>query len=73
MSKPPTNIGLELLKLFDAMRPRDYRCTVIAPDGSTMESPKFATSGEASAWVTANSDATRDVVMTRCTNSCERN
>jgi hypothetical protein len=71
MRKPAPDF--ELLRLFDALRPRDYRCTVIAPDGSTTDSPKFATSAEASAWVAANSDATRDVVMTRRTNSCERN
>ena len=71
MNKPAH--GIELLRLLDFARPKDYRCTVIKPDGSATDSPKFATSAEASAWARRHADPARDVIMTRRTNSCERN
>jgi hypothetical protein len=61
------------LRLFDALRPMDYRVTIIAPDGSTTESPKFATSAEACKWAKANANSERDVVMKRFANSAANN
>jgi hypothetical protein len=56
-----------------ALRPRDYRCCVIKPDGSTMDSPKFTTQAEAQRWAAANSNPETDIVLTRYANGAERN
>lgn len=70
MNKPA---DLDLLQLFDALRPRDYRITLIAPNGSTTNSPWMATRAEARAWAAAHADVTQDVVMTHHAASHERN
>lgn len=71
MNKPTTDF--DLLRLIDALRPRDYRVTIIAPDGRATDSPKFITNAEAVAWAKANANPDRDVVMTHFTASHERN
>ena len=71
MNKP--TIDFDLLRLIDALCPRDYCCSVIAPDGKTMSSPKFATSTEAALWAKANANPDRDVVMTHFAASHQRN
>jgi hypothetical protein len=64
---------IERRRLFDALPPRDYRCSVIKPDGSTIDSPKFTTQAEAHRRAAANSNLESDVVLTRYANSAERN
>jgi hypothetical protein len=71
MSKPRPD--LELLRLLNAFRPRNYQITLIARDGSTTNSPKFATRAEAREWAVAHTDVGRDVVMTHFSASHERN
>jgi hypothetical protein len=71
MNKPTTDY--DLLRLIDAIRPRDYRVTIIAPDGRTTDSPKFATSTEAALWAKANANSDGDVVMTHFEESHQRN
>jgi hypothetical protein len=71
MNKPTTDF--DLLRLIDALRPRDYRVTIIAPDGRATDSPKFATSTGAALWTKANANPDRDVVMTHFAASHERN
>ncbi len=71
MNKPTTDF--DLLRLLDALRPRDYCCSVIEPDGSTTDNPKFTTSTEAALWAKANANPDRDVVMTHFAASHERN
>lgn len=71
MNKPTTDF--DLLRLFDALRPKDYRVTIIAPDGKTTESPKFGTQDEAKVWAAANADVSRDVVMTHFKNAAANN
>ena len=70
--KVPTP-DFDLLRIFEALRPKDYRVTIIAPDGSTTDSPKFATQAKAQRWAVANSTPERDVILTRYANSAERN
>lgn len=72
MSKPPTNIGLELLRLFDALRPKDYQVQIVAPDGSITHDAKFGTKDEAKRFATANRGA-MDMVMTHFLDSAARN
>ena len=66
-------IDFELLRLVDALRPRDYRVTLIARNGSTTDSPWFATKAEACRWAEAHADVDRDVVVTLFAASYERN
>jgi hypothetical protein len=63
----------DLLRIIDASRPRDYRVTLIARNGSTTNSPWFATKAEARRWAEAHADVDRDVVVTHFAASHERN
>lgn len=60
-------------RVIDALRPRDYKVTLIAPDGSLTESPRFATKPEAQRWAKAHARINEDVVVTHCENSPEKN
>lgn len=64
---------LDLLRLFDALRPRDWQVTLIAPDGTLTHSPKFATKPEAQRWSKANAKLNSDVVVTGFAASHENN
>lgn len=63
----------DLLHIIDALRPKDYRITLIARNGSTTDSPWFATKAEARRWTEAHADVKRDVVVTHFAASYERN
>jgi hypothetical protein len=71
MKKPTAEF--DLLRIIDTLRPRDYRVTLIAPNGSTTDSPWFATKAEARWWAEAHADVNRDVVVTLFAASYERN
>jgi hypothetical protein len=71
MNNPTTDFDLQ--RLFDTLRPRDYRITLITRNGSSTDSPWFATEDEARRWTEAHADIDRDVVMTLFAASHERN
>jgi len=62
----------DLLRLFDALRPKDYQARIINPAGELTHDAKFATKADAVAWGKANRQSA-DVVMTRYVESCSKN
>lgn len=70
MNKPTTEF--DLLRIINILRPRDYRVTLIARNGSTTDSPWFATKDEARRWAETHADVER-VVVTHFAASYERN
>jgi hypothetical protein len=70
MSKPAPDF--DLLRLFDALRPRDFRVQIVAPDGSITHDAKFATKSEAKIWANANRQPA-DVAITHRVDSSSKN
>lgn len=72
MSKPPTSIDPELLRLFASLRPKDYRVQIVSPDGSITHAAKFGTKDEAKRYAIANRGE-RDMAMTHFVDSAASN
>jgi hypothetical protein len=70
MNNPLADI--ELLRFFDALRPREYRATIVAPDGSVTYDRYFSTKEGARAYGTATRQ-TADMVIYRRVDRCSEN
>jgi hypothetical protein len=70
MKKPTTDY--DLLRIIGTLRPLDYCCSIVAPDGSVMHEARFATEAEAKTWIAAN-QGERDMGIRHFVNSAERN
>jgi hypothetical protein len=70
MSKPLADI--EFFRLCDALRPREYRATIVAPDGLVTHDKYFSTKEGARAYGTATRQTT-DMVIYRRVDRCSEN
>ena len=62
----------ELLRVLDAVRPRDFRVQIIAPNGSIVADRKFGTKDEANRFANENRGE-RDVAMTQYVDNAANN
>jgi hypothetical protein len=64
--------NIELCRLLESIRPKDYRVQIIRPDGTITCDRIFGTKAEASRWAKANRQPS-DVAMTHFINSAANN
>ena len=62
----------ELLRLLDAVRPKDFRVQIVAPDGSIVADRKFETKDEAKRFINENR-GDGDVAITQFVDSARNN
>jgi hypothetical protein len=61
-----------LLRFIEALRPKDYRCSIVNPAGLVTHEAQFATEAEAKKWTVANR-CEGDMAMVHFTNSAVNN